>query len=141
MEQDRFVGTWRLVSFELRRGDGQVSHPFGQDAAGYIMYARDGHMSVAFMSADRPPFACGDPQAGRAEEKVSAMDTFFAYCGRYEISGDKVVHHIEVSLFPNWSGADQERIYEFRGDRLTLSTPPFQVGGVEQTAHLVWEHI
>jgi hypothetical protein len=52
---------------------------------------------------------------------------------------DTVVHHIEVSLFPNWKGVDQVRRFAFDGDRLTLSTAPMVVAGVERTAHLVWE--
>jgi hypothetical protein len=139
MEQERFVGTWRLLSLELRTSDGQVSYPFGQDPVGYIMYSEDGYMSVAFMSANRPLFAVGDILGGTTEEKVNAAETYISYCGRYEIQGDKVIHHIEVSLFPNWVGVHQERIFEFDGDRLSLSTPPLLVGGTEQSAYLIWE--
>jgi Lipocalin-like domain len=35
--QNPFVGTWRLVSYKLRRSNGQVSYPLGQDAVGYII--------------------------------------------------------------------------------------------------------
>ena len=77
MTEDSFVGTWRLVSFELRTADGQVHYLFGQDAVGYIMYHADGFMSVAFMTADRTLFAANDPRGGSPEEKVAAMDTFF----------------------------------------------------------------
>lgn len=98
MTADAFVGTWRLVSFEFRTADGQVHYLFGEDAEGYIMYNADGYMSVAFMTADRVPFAANDPRGGTSEEKVVAMDTFFSYCGRYEVKDDTVIHHIEVSL-------------------------------------------
>lgn len=37
MTQNPFVGTWRLVSCELRGSDGQVSYPLAQDAVGYII--------------------------------------------------------------------------------------------------------
>ena len=141
MTEDSFVGTWRLVSFELRTADGQVHHLFGHDPVGYIMYHADGFMSVAFMTADRTLFAANDPRGGSPEEKVAAMDTFSSYCGRYEVKGDTVVHHIEISLFPNWKGVDQVRFFTFDGDRLTLSTPPMKVAGVEQTAHLIWERV
>ena len=139
MAEDQIVGAWRLVSFELRNASGQVTYPFDPDARGYIMYTSEGFMSVAFMSADRPKFHSEDPQGGSPEEKALATDTYFSYCGRYEIKGDKVIHKIEISLFPNWVGADQERTFEFDGNRLTLSTSPFLVQGLQQTAHLVWE--
>ncbi|MBI2304586.1 MAG: lipocalin-like domain-containing protein [Chloroflexi bacterium] len=141
MVQNPFVGTWRLVSFELRSADGQVSYPYGQDAAGYIMYNEDGYMSVAFMSANRPKFVSGNIRGGSTEEKVAAVDTDVSYCGTYEIQGDKVIHHIEVSLFPNWIGVDKERIFAFDGDRLSLSTPPLLVDGIQQTGHLVWQRV
>jgi len=136
---ERLVGTWRLLSCELRTADGRVSYPFGRDPVGYIMYSEDGYMSVAFMSANRPRFAVGDILGGTTEEKVTAAETYISYCGKYEIQGNKVIHHIEVSLFPNWIGVDQERIFEFEGDRLSLSTPPLLVGGMEQSAYLIWE--
>ena len=141
MTRNPFVGTWRLVSCEFRSGDGQVSYPFGQDAMGYIMYNEDGYMSVAIMTANRPEFASGDILGGSPEEKVAAANTYVSYCGRYEIQGDRVLHHVEVSFFPNWVGVDQERIFEFDGDRLSLSTLPLLLDGMRQTAHLIWERV
>ena len=141
MEQNPFIGTWRLVSCELRSVDGQISYLFGQDTVGYIMYNEDGYMSVAIMGTKRPKFVSGDIRGGSTEEKVAAADTYLSYCGRYELQRDKVIHHIEVSLFPNWVGVDQERIYEFDRDRLLLSTPPFLVSDMQQTAHLIWERV
>jgi hypothetical protein len=38
MMEERFLGAWRLLSCELRAGDGEVIYPFGQDPVGYIMY-------------------------------------------------------------------------------------------------------
>ena len=137
----RFIGTWRLTSFELRGDDGQARQLFGANPEGYIMYGADGYMSVAFMMADRIPFAADDPQGGTPAEKQAAMDSFFCYCGRYTVRDATVVHHIEVSLFPNWKGVDQVRRYAFDGDRLTLSTAPMVVAGVEQAAHLVWQRV
>jgi hypothetical protein len=141
MREDSFVGTWRLVSFEFRTADGQAHRPFGEDAEGYIMYNEDGFMSVAFMAADRSLFASNDPRGGTVEEKAAAMEGFFSYCGRYQVRDGTVVHHIEVSSFPNWKGVDQERYFAFHGNRLTLSTPPMLVGGVELTGHLIWERV
>jgi|GEM_PF-231146 len=141
IEMDSFIGAWRLISFEFRSKDGQVSYPFGEDAVGYIIYSQDGYVSITVMSANRPDFASGDITGGSIEEKISAVDTFFSYCGRYEVRGDRVIHHLEVSLFPNWIGADHERIFEFEDNRLILSTPPLLWGGVEQTGRVTWERV
>jgi len=60
---------------------------------------------------------------------------------RYEVDDDRVVHHIEVSLFPNWVEVKQERMFELNGDRLTLSTPLMLVGGRQLSTHLIWERV
>jgi len=132
-----FVGAWRLTSVETRKEDGEV-HRRGH-RVGYLVYSGDGHMAVSFMKTDRPRFASGDIRGGTVEEKMAAFEGYISYAGRFEIRGDKVVHHIEVSLFPNWVGESQERFYQLEGDRLTLSTPLMPVGGRQLSTHLIWE--
>jgi hypothetical protein len=60
VSDDPLVGTWRLVSFEMRDEDGRVTHPLGGDAVGFITYTPDGHMAVQFGRADRARLAVGD---------------------------------------------------------------------------------
>ncbi len=141
MKEALFIGTWALVSFEVRSTNGTVSYPFGRDVRGYITYSQDGYMSVSFMSTDRPHFKSNDLRGGSAEEKVLAFDTYFTYCGKYEVTDKKVVHHIEVSFYPNWIGADQERFYTFEGDQLILSSAPLLIDNYEQSAYLVWKRV
>jgi hypothetical protein len=43
------------------------------------------------------------------------VEGFVAYGGRYSFSGDRVIHHVEMSLFPNWVGSDQERTVSLTG--------------------------
>jgi hypothetical protein len=135
------VGTWRLVLWENRSADGRITYPLGKDAEGLIVYGDDGYMFVAIMRARRAPFDAGDLLRGSAEEKAQAAETYVSYCGRYDFDGDRVVHHVKLSLFPNWVGVDQERLVEIAGDRLTLSTRPILLEGTEQTAHLVWKRV
>jgi len=141
MANNHFIGTWRLVSFEFRYADGRIIHPFGEDAKGYIMYSADGYMSVAITRADRPNFASDDPRESTDEERLKASKNHFFYCGRYSISGNKVIHHVEIGSFPNWTGTDLQRTYEFHGDRLTLSTVPNLRGGIDRTGQLIWERV
>ena len=142
MTSNPLIGTWRLISWETRSVDGQkISYPLGKDAVGYIMYNEDGYMFVAIMRPNRVRFAAGDLLGGSPEEKVQAADTYVSYCGRYEFRGGTVIHHVDLSLFPNWVGVEQERLVEFRGNRLTLSTRPILLGGVQRTAHLIWERV
>ncbi len=139
MASNPLVGTWRLVSWENRSvGDGEVSHPLGKDAVDYIMYGRDGYMSVAIMRPDRVRFATGDLLGGTAEERARAAETYVSYCGTYELRGETVVHFVELSLFPNWVGSEQVRFATVAGDELTITTRPLRIGG-ETVNRLVWE--
>ena len=141
MTPNPLIGTWRLMSWENRSVDGQISYPLGRDAVGYIMYNPDGYMFVAIMRPDRVKFAAGDLLGGSTEEKAQAAETYVSYCGQYEFRGDTVIHHVELSLFPNWVGVGQERLVELMGNRLMLSTRPVLLGGIQQTAHLLWERV
>ncbi len=141
MTANPLIGTWRLISWENRSIDGQISYPLGQDAVGYIMYTQDGYMCVAIMRPHRTPFAAGDLLGASLAEKAHAAQTYVSYCGQYEFRGDVVIHHVELSFFPNWVGVDQERLVELTGNRLTLSTRPLVLGGRQQTAHLIWERV
>jgi len=142
MTSNPLIGTWRLISWENRSvEDDRVSYPLGEDAVGYIMYNPDGYMFVAIMGPNRPKFAAEDHLSGTTEEEAQAEQTYVSYCGQYEFHGETVVHHVELSLFPNWVGVDQKRLLEVAENRLTLSTLPILLGGIQQTAHLIWERV
>jgi hypothetical protein len=140
MTVNPFVGAWKLISFEGRRNDGVVTYPWGKDTTGYYIFSADGYMSVALMSAERRQYSSGDMLHGSAEEKIAAAESYISYAGRYEVQGNKVVVHCEVSFFPNWIGSEQVRFFEFSDDEntLTLSTLPVRIGGKDLTSVLVW---
>lgn len=139
MAQASLFGTWKLLSLESRTIDGQITYPWGKNARGYIIYTQDGYISVSVMSADRSKYASGDMKGGTIEEKAAAAETYISYCGKYEVQGDSVIHHIEISLFPNWIGIGQKRIFKIDGNRLSLDTSPALIDGMEQTFRLIWE--
>ncbi len=135
------IGTWKLASFEFRYEDGLVIYPWGQNASGFLIYTQDGYMSVVIMKADRPRFLVSDMFAGSAEEQAQAAQTYLSYCGTYEIQGDKVIHHVEASLFPNWIGEDQIRFVDkLTKDQLVLRTSPLLAASKIGTAYLIWRH-
>jgi Lipocalin-like domain len=138
---DAVVGAWRLVSWETRAADGEVTYPMGTDTLGYVIYAADGRFSVTISRRDRAEFAAGDLLGGTTQEKARAVQGFVAYAGRYSFLGDRVIHHVELSLFPNWVGSNQERWVELAGRRLTLSASPLLLGGKRQVPRLVWERV
>jgi len=141
MPHNALVGTWRLVSAEYRSVDGEVTYPYGQGPVGYIIYSDDGYMSVAVMKKERVNYASGDRMRGTLEEKSSAASSYLSYCGRYETQENRVIHHIEVSLFPNSAGTDQERTFEIDDDKLSLSTPPFLLDGKLRSGCLIWKRV
>jgi Lipocalin-like domain len=135
------VGAWRLLSWENRAADGQITYPMGADALGYLLYTADGRFSVTISRRGRAGFAAGDLLSGTTEEQARAVEGFVAYAGRYSFLGDRVIHHVELSLFPNWVGTDQERWVELAEDRLTLSASPLLLAGRQQTPRLIWERV
>ena len=139
MPSTPLVGTWNLISWENTTADGEVGYPLGEDARGRLTYTQDGFMAVAITRSARTPFLAGDLLSGSTDEMAHAAATYVSYCGRYELDGDAVVHHVELSLFPNWEGDSQERSVEIGGDRLTLTTRPLLLDGRQRTARLVWE--
>ncbi len=139
MNRDDLIGAWKLVSFESRDDTGKVTYPAGKNATGYLFYTADGHMSATITPGDRAAFSGGDLYRGTQDEWVQAARRVVAYCGRYELLADRVLHHVEVSLFPNWIGGTQERFIAHEGDRITLSTPPILVNGAMRSSALVWQ--
>jgi hypothetical protein len=105
------------------------------------MYNDDGYMFVAIMAPHRLRFAADDLLSASKEEEAQAEETYVTYCGRYDLLGDTVVHHVEMSLFPDWIGGDQVRVVDLRGNRLTLSTRALLLRGIQQTAHLIRERV
>ena len=140
----KFVGTWKLVSIEERRPNGEaVPSPYGANPVGFIMYDTTGRMAVQIMRPDRPRFASGEADQGTPEESKAAFDSYGAYFGTYEVQEAEgfVIHHVEGSLFPNNVGTDQKRFFELSGDQLVLKPPPRQVGSEQHTLRVTWQRV
>ena len=134
----RFVGTWKLVSYELRSHSGEITYPRGRDPVGRITYDSAGRMTVQIMQRDRTRFASIDSRGATPAEAEAAFRGYTAYFGTYTIN-DKagfVMHHVEASLFPNWAGSDQKRFFKLEGNRLTL-----EADLTAGRAKLVWEKL
>lgn len=138
MSPDQLVGAWKLERWRTTYDSGREIFPFGEEAQGWLLYTSDGYMAAFLSRANRPAFATGEMLSADDTEKVHAWDSFFSYCGRYEVRGDEVVHHIEGSLYPNWIGEAQARTMRLEADRLTLTTPPQKTRRGVQTSEVVW---
>ena len=137
---DDFVGVWKLVSFERRMADGEITHPLGDKPAGRLTYDAMGHMTAQLMNPDRPQFRKALSGLGSSKEKSAAYYGYTAYYGAYSVNEKDhvVIHHVEASLYPNWIGSEQRRLYEFSGGRLTLRAVN-GMGGPGTESRLVWE--
>jgi Lipocalin-like domain len=147
VQADELVGTWRLVSWESHRSDGSIVAPFGgAPTTGLIVYSPDGFVSATLMQVDRaslgrPVRNSADVAEAAGTSVEAAFKGYMAYCGRYSLADDgrTVTHHLDCALYPDWVGTDLVRHGTLDGDRLTLTTPPIDVDGVEQHGRLVWE--
>ncbi len=157
MTDRNFVGTWRLVSWETKTPEGKIAYPFGQNPIGYLTYTENKRMSAAIMKENRLNIEIASEELMKARQVflrpwllinswkyikaifryLQASANYVSYSGKYEIQGNKVIHHVEVSLLPDWTGTDLERTFEFSDSRLLLITPP--LGGKPQ--YLTWERV
>ena len=124
MKNEKFIGSWDLKKWTAHLNDGTEIFPFGEDAIGIITYESNENMSVQLMKNKRPRFVSDDPLQAKPEEVVVAFNEFLSYCGSFEVhtNPNQVVHQIKISSFPNWTGQNQIRKFEFADDKLILST-------------------
>jgi hypothetical protein len=137
----KIVGTWKLVLEENTLKDGSKTHDYGPNGKGFLMYSADGHMCFVGMDPDRPKWK--NSEKPTQEEKASAFDGSYGYCGPYEIDTkhNLLIHLPEVSTGPGYVGTRQIRPHKFEGDRIVLSG-----GAVEDEPDLaswkiVWQKV
>ena len=140
-----FVGTWKLVSCDAHRRNGQVVPIYGPGPEGRLFYDAVGNMSVHIMRAGRPRFREEHKFRASDQEMRQAYQGYEAYFSTYEIDAEESVihHHVLGGLFPNWNGSVQSRYYRFEGpDRLILSTERRDETPREHTVvTLTWERL
>jgi Lipocalin-like domain len=122
----RFVGAWRLASFEQEGADGTTHR---SDSTGLLVFTHDGHMSVQVMERN--------PQAqGTAGPEQYSQGGYEASFGTYQI--DESTHtftfHVDGALVRSLVGKDLPRAFELSGKQLTVrSARP------EEHWRVIWE--
>ena len=138
--KQQLIGTWKVTSATMQIGDQVKPVALGKDIVGFIMYAPEGYMCFAAMSANRPKLGTGDRLGGTVEQKAAAYDSYRNTCGRYEVVSEQeriISHAFEVSLTPDVTGQAEKRfVKEISANKLVLETIPHTVGG--QQAIGVW---
>lgn len=131
----KLIGVWSLVEWRSIGNDGTTRFPFGTDAIGSLHYAvmpqQGSVMSAQISKPKRPPLRKGD-----LASKCAAFDSYVAYAGQWRVDGNRIIHRVVSSLYPNWVGTELTRTVAFVEDRLVLSTvPPNRKAAVN---HLTW---
>jgi Lipocalin-like domain len=142
MPEHPLVGTWNLVSYTIINAEGvKLAEPFGPNPQGMLIYTANGFMSGHLMSASRSQWGSDLPHKASPEEKVLAFDTYLGYCGTYEHQGDRVIHHVTTSFFPNWVGTNLIRVVQLDGNLLMLTAPPVTGKGKTRTVQITWRRL
>jgi hypothetical protein len=136
-QREGVVGAWSLVSFDVDEGTGRLTPRFGADPVGYLIYSADQRMAAVLAGTHRPELRSPDGKAASEEQRTTAMLNSLAYAGRYDVRGDRVFHHVEVSIFTNLMGTTLERQFKIEGDTLTIRTLPPEIWGTSNV--LVWK--
>jgi hypothetical protein len=119
--REKFLGVWKLVSYDSHPQDGPIRQIYGPNPIGRITYDKAGHMSAFLMRPGRKP--AQNPRAATVEELREIQSGFVAYFGTFDVdeAAKTVIHHVTGALNPAWPGTDLRRTYEFSGDKLTLT--------------------
>lgn len=130
------AGAWQLETFVIDAAGGVEKPRFGPNPVGYLIYTPSGRMSATLMGAHRSQLAAPDGASSSHSELVGSLAEFLSYAGRYEIRGNHVFHHVEVSVFTNLVGTTLERAFVLSGDELTIRTLPPEIWGTSN--RLTW---
>ena len=138
-DREKFVGTYRRVTTEVKGADGTWTGSSDPERIGYITYSDRGYMGVAGMQTDRKRFAGEQPTPEEAQE---ALRGYSGYFGPYTVNEEEgyVVHHRVGQTNPGGE-VDAKRYYDFVGNKLILTPAPASGGKEQATRHIVWERL
>lgn len=137
----RLLGTWKLVSVIREEvPSGATIDLMGPNPQGYITYSADKRMVALLARGDRQKPVANTATPDEAEKLFRSV---ISYAGTYTIAGNEVTHHVDLSWNESWTGTQQVRIFQFEGNRLSLSTPvsPDPLDGKISIRSLVWEKV
>jgi hypothetical protein len=138
------IGTWRLVSAKITTDGGGVQDSWGPNPVGFLTYTVEGRMSAILSFSNRKELSTADFISAPEPERAEAFASVTAYAGTFTVSGNKVVHHVEIATTPNDVGKDLERQIEpSDAQHLILRVAnPYMRGGMKVVSHvLVWERV
>ena len=130
------AGAWQLETFVIDT-PGAERPRFGPHPAGYLLYTPSGRMAAVLMGAHRDKLEAPNGATSSRAELDESLGNFLSYAGTYEVRGNHVFHHVEVSVFTNLVGTTLERAFTLDGDTLTIRTLPPEIWGTSN--RLTWK--
>lgn len=116
-----------------------MTHPFGKDIAGTLIYTSSGYFSALVMRKNRTLFESEDQMNGSIEEIMENFRGAVSYFGRYAVENNVVTHHVEESLFPNWKYLAMKSFAKLANNLLEQATEPTTWQGENFVGVLVWK--
>lgn len=146
----QLIGSWRLISRESRRENGQVETDQGlaKLPLGVLIYDQSGHVAAQLSRRDRTVSIFNEECSAAAETK-GTQDTaqtilgYDAYFGTYTLNEKEgiVTHHLEAAIWPGDIGKNIDRHFTISGDRLTIVFKTTTKEGAKVTRTLTWERM
>src|SRR5215467_8980944 len=95
----QLLGTWTLVSHELRHPDGSISLTYGAAPKGVAVFDAGGRFVISAMRSDRAKYRLAHPAQGTAEEDKATAGQTMTYFGTYVVrkADRSIAIHIEAS--------------------------------------------
>lgn len=138
MGKEKLVGCWTLEAASSISSAGERDDtPYGVGPSGFLTYGDDDRMTALISYGGRKPLS----PISSSPEQAEAFKTFFAYAGRYTLTENQLVHHVEISSIQNYVNRDLARTIRFEGNCIILITPPSLVNGKIQTIELTWRRL
>lgn len=142
--QSQLVGTWRLISRVVTKGDGTVVRDAGLGAAptGYLIYDSSGHVAAQMMKTDRPAVIDCSLSTAAPSNNSQSVNGYDAYFGTYTVdqANHTVTHHLEGALAAADVGKSLVRHFQASADKLALIVHTSSPQG-EQIRTLNWERV
>ena len=134
----QLVGTWQYRSQTITEvQSGKVTKPFGEKPTGYISYTKGGRLIfVLFGDREKPTLPFKD------EDRVKLFNTMASGSGTYKVEGNKLTVTYDTSYHELWTGTTQTRMFEIKGNTLTITSAPSKSpAGVDISFTVVLEKV
>ncbi len=146
-------GVWQLSRWSVTHHETEsVYYPFSGAPEGYLIYSADGWVTANLMQRERSPVCedrlqlrkmCATPPVDVGEiepvwQWFLAGYGYVAYCGRFEVTQNRVHHHVQTSLIPQWVGTTLTRDMEWYSDKQELH---LLAAGDELSDRLEWKRV